>query len=245
MKQQHRAAAWGIDIKKNEPTPEVPPEKPIGIVAVAAGNGLEELFKELGADVTVSGGQTMNPSTQDILNAVNSTPAESVIILPDNKNIILAAEQTVSLTGKKVFVVPTRSVPEGIAAILTFDDSLTAQVNAENMTAAFEPVQTALVTYAARDSVVNSQSIRKGQILGLENGKITTVEDDVNAAAYRVAKHIVKRSTSVMTIYYGDGVTEDCAERLSAMLEKKCGDEIEISVVRGGQPVYYYIISTE
>ena len=188
----------------------------------------------------------MNPSTDDLLKAVLATPAEHVFILPNNKNIIMAAEQVDPLTERDVRVLHTRTIPQGIAAMLNVDDDLSVEENHMNMMKAAEKVSTGLVTFAARDSSIDGQAVHEGQILGMENGKITTVESTALQAAYRVTKHLFKRgSSSLITIIYGNGITEDQAQELASMLSSKYGADAEISTINGGQPVYYYIISVE
>ena len=248
MRQQHTNAA--VD-SPQEPEPQAAaparePVKPYGFVAVAAGKGLRELFLELGADQVVSGGQTMNPSTEDILDAVMATPAEHVFVLPNNKNIIMAAEQTIPLADRKVSVLQTRTIPQGVTALLNFDESLGAEENHVNMMKAAQRVGTGLVTFAARDSSIDGERIQKGQILGMENGKITVVEQDLLHVAYRVTKHLYNRKDcSLITIFYGEDATEEQALELQSMLTAKYGSNVDISVVNGGQPVYYFIISVE
>ncbi len=249
MRQQHEDASWGAAPKAEALVPAektvAAPEKPFGIVAIASGKGLEDIFRSIGADSLVSGGQTMNPSTDDILSAIESTPAKEVFVLPNNRNIIMAAEQTVPLSDKTVRVLQTRTIPEGIAAALVFDENALGEENHMAMMKAAENVSTALVTYAARDSQIGSQTVSKGRILGMENGKITVVEDSPVQAAYRTVKHLVKKGTSVITVYYGEDVTEKEAEELVGMLKTKFGKDCEISALSGGQPVYYYVISVE
>lgn len=241
MRYQHQNAALGTG--SSEPV-KVKPVKPIGFVAVAAGSGLEQLFRDLGADAVVSGGQTMNPSTEDILKAIETVPAESVIVLPNNKNIIMAAEQTIPLSEKKVSVLPTRTIPQGITAMLNFDDTSSADENLNVMAKAAEKVSTGLVTFAARDSEVNGQHVQQGQILGMENGKITVIEKDFVTAAFKITKRMFKRSSSLITIIKGDGVSDEDTDKLVQQLSDKFSDA-EVSVIDGGQPVYYFIISVE
>lgn len=243
MRQQHTNAVIASDEKAKAPE-NTQKLKKYGFVAVAAGDGLNELFKDLGVDVVVSGGQTMNPSTDDILKAINQVSAKEVFVLPNNKNIIMAAEQAVPLSSKEVRVLQTKTIPQGISAMVAFDETQDAKTNLMNMMKAVELVNTAQVTFAARDSDMNDRKIRRGQILGMENGKITVVADDINYVAYRVTKHLSKRSTSTITVIYGSEVSSEQAQELKAMLEAKIGNA-EILVVDGGQPVYYYIISVE
>ena len=220
-------------------------EKQFGFVAVCAGEGFEEMFSQLGADRIVSGGQTMNPSTDDNLRAVLATPAEHVFILPNNKNIIMAAEQVVPLCEKGISVPHTKTVPQGIAAMLSFDETQPAEKNHLEMMKAASNVGTGLVTFAARDSEVNNQHVRKGQILGMEDGKITVLEHDPIKAGYKVARRLYKKlGASMITIYYGADSTEEQAQELSTMIASRCHDA-EIAVIPGGQPIYYFTIAVE
>ncbi len=221
------------------------PEKPFGFVAVAAGDGLENMFKDLGADCVVRGGQTMNPSTDDILRAIHATPAKNVFVLPNNKNIIMAAEQAVSLADRNVCVLQTRTIPQGMSAMLAFDDSLGMDENRTAMTKAFERVSTGQITFAARDSELDGTPIKKGEVMALDNGKLSFVDKDLNHAAYRLTKRLVNSDTGFVTVMHGADVSEETAEQLVAKLQSKFGDRIEIMLVNGGQPVYYYIISAE
>ena len=221
------------------------PEKPFGFVAVAAGDGLENMFKDLGADCVVRGGQTMNPSTDDILRAIHATPAKNVFVLPNNKNIIMAAEQAVSLADRNVCVLQTRTIPQGMSAMLAFDDNLGLDENRTAMTKAFERVSTGQITFAARDSELDGTPIKKGEVMALDNGKLSFVDKDLNHAAYRLTKRLVNSDTGFVTVMHGADVSEETAEQLVAKLQSKFGDRIEIMLVNGGQPVYYYIISAE
>lgn len=223
----------------------VVPEKEFGFVAVAAGHGIETLFTDLGVDFVVRGGQTMNPSTDDILRAILATPAKTVFVLPNNKNIIMAAEQAVKLTDKSVCVLQTRTIPQGISAMMAFDESVGLAENRINMTKAFEKVQTGLVTYAARDSEFEGHAIKEGEILALDNGKLSFTEKDISKAAVKLTKKLCKSGASYVTVIYGSDVTEENAEELQQVLQSKLSDKIEVMLVNGGQPVYYYIISVE
>jgi DAK2 domain fusion protein YloV len=221
------------------------PEKDFGFVAVAAGHGLEAMFTDLGADIVVKGGQTMNPSTEDILRAILSTPARTVFVLPNNKNIIMAAEQAVKLTDRTVCVLQTRTIPQGISAMLAFDDSLSLAENRIAMTKAFEKVSTGLITFAARDSEFEGHSIKEGEILALENGKLAFTDKDINRATLKLVKKLAKGDTSYVTLIHGADVTEDNAESMQQLISSKLNDKIEVTMINGGQPVYYYIISVE
>ena len=203
------------------------------------------MFKDLGADCIIKGGQTMNPSTDDILKAIHATPARTVFVLPNNKNIIMAAEQAVNLADRNVCVLPTRTIPQGISALMAFDESDTFTDNRMEMIKAIERVSTGQVTFAARDSEYEGHNIKKGEIMAFNNGKLQFAEKDVNKAAYKLAKKMTKSDTSYITVIYGADVTEEQAESLIESLEAKLGSKIEIMLVNGGQPVYYYIISVE
>ncbi len=246
MRHQHENADLGVEEANNEPT-IAEPENDYGFVAVCAGDGLTELFKDLGADVVVSGGQTMNPSTDDILNAVMQTPAKTVFVLPNNKNIIMAAQQAIPLaTDREIKVLETKTIPQGISAMLSFDDSEDADTNVETMMEMAGAVETGLVTFAARDSEVDGKPIKQGQIMGLCNGSIKFIsEDKEQTAKDTVADLFDKDMHSLVTIIYGEGVTEEDATKVENMLKEDYGNDIEISIVDGGQPIYYYIISVE
>ncbi len=222
----------------------VDPVNDVGFVAVAAGEGLASMFKEIGADIVVSGGQTMNPSTEDILNAIEATPAKTVFVLPNNKNIIMAAEQAEPLASRKVIVLPTKTVPQGISAMLNFDPDSSVEDNHLAMTKAIDSVSTAQVTFAARDSQMDGLQIKEGQILGMANGAIKAVEDDVLTAAFKVTKSLCNKRTEMVTIFYGEGTNEEEAEKLASMISDKFSS-LDVSVINGGQPVYHFIISVE
>lgn len=226
-----------------------PPEKKYGVVAVAAGDGLAAVFRDLGADGVISGGQTMNPSTDDILSAIQATPAKNVFVLPNNKNIIMAAEQAAKLADRNVAVLPTRTVPQGLSAMLVFDAGAGVNENLLGMTKAFEKVGTGQVTFAARDSEYDGHKIKEGEILALENGKVSFVEKDISKAVVRLTRNLVRKDgdkeNCFVTLIYGEEVTEEQAAQVEEALRAKLPEEIEIALVNGGQPVYYYIISVE
>ena len=223
----------------------VDPERPYGFVAVAAGEGLRAVFNDLGVDAVVSGGQTMNPATEDILAAIQSVPAQTVLVLPNNKNIIMAAEQAQKLADRKVLVLPTRTVPQGMTAMLNFDPEASAEDNAVNMMAAADKVATGLVTYAARDSEFDGKPIKKGEIMALENGKIVATGSDITKMTYRLARSMKKKDTQFITVISGGDVSEEDAQRTTELVKTKCGGNLEVSHINGGQPVYYYMISVE
>ena len=223
----------------------VDPSRDYGFVAVAAGEGLKAVFTDLAADAVVSGGQTMNPATEDILAAIQSVPAKTVFVLPNNKNIIMAAEQAQKLADRQVIVLPTRTVPMGITALLNFDPSANAETNTINMMAAADKVSTGLINYAARDSEFDGKRIRKGEIMALENGKIVATSTDLTKATYRLARSMCKKDSSFVTIISGCDVSDEEAEKLTEIVKAKCPNHVEVSHIRGGQPVYYYMISVE
>ena len=244
MRYQHRNAEEG---KKADEAKIAEPENEYGFVAVCAGEGLQELFTDLGADVVVSGGQTMNPSTDNILNAINQTPAKTVFVLPNNKNIIMAAQQAVPLAkDRTVIVLQTKTIPQGISAMLSFDETQNAQANEEAMTEAAGAVETGQVTFAARDSEVDGKPIKQGQMMGMANGAIKFIGDDKEQIAFETAESMIDTSVhSLVTIIFGEGADENGAQAVEQKLGEKFGSDIEISIVDGGQPVYYYIISVE
>ena len=218
--------------------------KEVGFVSVSAGDGIAALFQDIGVDIVVSGGQTMNPSTEDILNAVEQVPASTVFVLPNNKNIIMAAEQVAALSTRKVIVLPTRTIPQGVTALIHYNPDLSVEENHLEMSRSLDTVDTAQVTFAARDSVVDGLKIKEGQMLGMENGAITVVEDSALTAAYKITRHLCNRKTTMVTIFYGEGATEEEATELETMIRDKFKD-LETAVIPGGQPVYSYIISVE
>jgi hypothetical protein len=248
MRYQHRNAEEGVKEGETpiEPT-VVEPENEYGFVAVCAGEGLAELFSDLGVDVIVSGGQTMNPSTDDILNAINQTPAKTVFVLPNNKNIIMAAEQAIPLANEReVRVLPTKTIPQGISAMLAFDESEDADSNQMTMMDMASAVETGQITFAARDSEIDGKPIKQGQMMGLLNGKIKFIGDNKEEIAFKTADKLFKRNEhSLVTLIYGEGVSEENANEVESKLKAKYGNDMEISIVNGGQPIYYYIISVE
>ena len=223
----------------------VDPEREYGFVAVAAGEGLKAVFGDLGVDAVVSGGQTMNPSTEDILAAIQSVPAKTVLVLPNNKNIIMASEQAQKLADRKVIVLPTRTVPQGMTAMLNFDPDLKPEENAVAMMQAADRVSTGLITYAARDSEFDGKPIKKGEIMALENGKIVATGTDLVKMTYRLARSMKKKDTQFITVISGCDVSDEDAEKTTDLVRAKCGGSVEVSHISGGQPVYYYMISVE
>lgn len=221
------------------------PKKEVGFVSISAGEGLTEIFKNLGVDEVIEGGQTMNPSTEDILNAVDKINADHIFVLPNNKNIILAAEQAAKLSEeKKLHVIPSRSVPEGISAMFCFEHGADPDEMEAAMKDAVKLVDTATVTYAVRDTSIGDKEIKEGNILGMLNDQIAVVAEDVMEATKELIKTAIKEESEVVGIYYGADAAEEDAEELAAFIEENYPD-CEVEVQSGGQPLYYYIISVE
>ena len=220
------------------------PEKEYGIVAVCAGAGMEALFQELGADAIVTGGQTMNPSTNDILKEINRTPASTVFVFPNNKNIIMAAEQCVPLTDKKVVVMPTKTVPQGISALLNFNPENSEEQLEADMKEAISHVHTAMVTYAARDSDFDGHIIHAGEYLALMDGALLGSYTNIKTLFKELSWAFDELAPEFITVYYGKDVQEDDAQEAAKTIID-CFPDAEVSVVSGGQPVYYYMISVE
>ena len=250
MKEQHKNAKKNnkksSKKKKKETFAFAEPTEKFGFVAVAAGEGMKNLFIDLGCTNVVSGGQSMNPSTDDILEAVLGTPAKNVIVLPNNKNIILAAEQVIPLvTDRKVIIVPTRTIPQGMTAMLNFDPEISAESNAQLMLDAAHGVGTGLVTFAARNSEFGGKKIKEGDIIALQNGKLTITEKSPVKALVKLSKDMVHRDTSFITIIYGEDVSEEDANKAYEELRDKFGSRADISLIKGDQPIYYFILSVE
>ena len=233
------------DAPHNDEPVIAPAEKPFGYLAVCAGDGLAAMFRDLGVDAVVSGGQTMNPSTESILNAVNSVPAETVFVLPNNKNIIMAAEQCAHLTEKKVIVIPTATVPQGITAMMNVDfEADSADAIREAMLASRETVSTAQITYAARNSDFDGFTINEGDYLALLENKLFGTDHDIAVLLKGLAEKAAEKSAEFISLYFGEDVSEDDANAAAAVFQELCPDA-EVSVFNGGQPVYYYIVSME
>lgn len=220
-------------------------ETPYGFVAVVAGSGLAEIFRDLGCENIVSGGQTMNPSTESILAAIEATPAKTVFVLPNNKNIIMAANQAAEIADRNVVVIPSKTIPQGISAILAYSMDNSVSENTDTMVEALNTVSTGSITFAARDSDYDGIKISEGEILALKEGKMLYSGNDIALIAKRLAKSLVKKDTSIITIYYGEEVTPTQAEVIKESIESAVSNSIDVNVIYGGQPVYYYIISAE
>ena len=225
----------------------VDPEQAYGFVAVAAGEGLKSVFTDLGVNAVVSGGQTMNPSTEDIVSAVQSVPAKTVFVLPNNKNIIMAAEQAQKIADRRIVVLPTRTIPQGITAMLNFDPEAEVDANTIAMMQAADKVSTGLVTFAARDSEFDGKKIKKGEVMALENGKIVNTGSDLTKITYRLARSIAKskKDTQFITLISGCDVSEEEAEHTADLIRSKVGGDVEVTCISGGQPVYYYMLGVE
>ena len=231
-------------MSEQEMAPKVAdPEKKFGVVSVCAGDGIGEVFKDLGVDGLISGGQTMNPSTQDILEVVNQVPAETVFVLPNNKNIIMAAQQVDALTPKNVVVIESKTVPQGVTAMLSFNPDGTQEENVEAMTEALGSVLTMQITYAARNSDFDGHAIQEGDYLAIFNGLFGTSQD-INELLKSLAEKVVEEGKEYVTIYYGEDIQEEQAQQAAEIFSEVCPDA-DVNLINGGQPVYYYLISAE
>ena len=220
------------------------PEKPIGVVAVCAGDGLKEVFGNLGVDGVVSGGQTMNPSTQDILEVVNTVPAETVFVLPNNKNIIMAAEQVNALTPKNVIVIPSKTVPQGVTAMLSYNPDGSVEENTEAMTEVLGTVDTMQITYAARNSDFDGHDIHEGDYLAIYGSALFGTSKDIKVLLRALAEKVRDEGKEFITIYYGQDIQEKSAKKAADIFTQICPDA-DVNLICGGQPVYYYLISAE
>lgn len=244
MREQHRSI---IDEEISEVPVEVKAdiiEKEYGIVTVAAGDGITGIFKDLGVDVVIEGGQTMNPSTQDILAAINSIAAKNIFILPNNSNIIMAAKQAKEISNKNVVVIPTKSIPQGVTAVITLNPDLGVDENDEAINKAISNVKTGQVTYAVRDTQFNDVEIKEGNILGIFNGKLIKAGEDLNHVTHELIGNMMDDDSELVTIFYGNGISEEDTSEIQSYISENYPD-CDISVNYGGQPLYYYIISVE
>ena len=232
-------------MSETEKAPKIAePEKTFGAVAVCAGDGLADVFMNLGVDGTISGGQTMNPSTQDILEAVNKVPAETVYVLPNNKNIIMAAEQVDALTPKHVVVIPSKTVPQGITAMLNFNPEGTEEENTQALTEALGTVDTMQITYAARNSDFDGYDIHEGDYLAMNGSALFGTSKDIKVLLRALAEKVRDDGKEYITIYYGEDIKEKHAQKAADLFQEICPDA-DVNLLRGGQPVYYYLISAE
>ncbi|MCY7760168.1 DAK2 domain-containing protein [Bacillus spizizenii] len=242
MREQHTSI---ISQESNHADNEKSPAKqPYGIVTVAMGEGVSDLFKSIGASVVIEGGQTMNPSTEDIVEAVKSLNAETVFILPNNSNIIMAANQAASVTDEKVFVIPAKTVPQGMSALLAFNPDQEAEANEANMLSAIQQVKSGQVTYSVRDTHIDGKDIKKGDFMGILNGTIIGTAEDQLSAAKMLLSEMIGEDDEIVTILYGEDASQEEAEELEAFLSEKY-EEIEVEIHNGKQPLYSYIVSAE
>ena len=221
------------------------PPKDFGFIAVSVGDGIKEIFKSLGVDYVIEGGQTMNPSTADILDAVDKVNARTVFLLPNNKNIILAAKQAVELvTDKDLLVIPTKTIPQGITAVINFVPEMSADENEENMISEIKNVSTGEVTYAVRDTVIEDKEIKKGDYMGIGDEGILAVGNEMTTVAGDTISSMMKEDSELVSIYYGSDVDEETAEAFRTQIGEKFPD-CDVELQYGGQPIYYYIMSVE
>lgn len=220
-------------------------KKATGFISVSVGAGLSEIFQDLGVDCIIEGGQTMNPSTEDILGAINRVNADTIFILPNNGNIILAAEQARELTeDKKIVVIPTKNIPQGITAMINYVDGMTPEENAEAMTEGLNEVKSGQVTYAVRDTIIDGKEIKAGDIMGLSDKTIENVGTDVVDTTITLIQNMLNEDSELVTIYYGEEGKEEDAKRIAEAVQE-IDDELEIEIHYGGQPIYYYFVSVE
>lgn len=244
MKEQHSTILEEDHVAAVSSEDEAGEPRAYSFISVAMGSGIAEIFRDLGVDHVIEGGQTMNPSTEDIVRAIESVKGESVFILPNNSNIILAAEQAKQIVDKPVYVIPCKSIPQGIAAMLAFDSSAEAQDNYEDMSSAVSDVKTVQITYSVRDTLFDDMEIKKDDILGVAEGEIRSVGRDLHEVTISSLDEVIDEDSEIMTIYYGEDVEKEQAEALARELEEKYED-LEVEVYSGGQPLYYYICSIE
>ena len=221
------------------------PKKDMGFISVSIGEGINEIFKGLGVDYIIAGGQTMNPSTEDMLNAIDEVNADHIFILPNNKNIILAANQAASLIEEKdIFVIPTKTVPQGVTALINFMPDSTAEENAQHMTEELSNVKSGQVTYAVRDTLIDDKSIKQGDYMGIGDSSILSVGKDMESVTKEMVAQMVDEDSAIISIYYGEEIEDEAAEQLGKELGEQYPD-CEIEVHYGGQPIYYYVVSVE
>ena len=239
IKDAEKLAAQQAEAKKQEE------RKPMGFITVSIGEGMNEIFRELGADYIIEGGQTMNPSTDDMLQAIDQVAADTIFILPNNKNIILAANQAKDLTeDKEIIVIPTKTVPQGVTAIINFMPDQDAKANEAMMCEEIQNVKTGQVTYAVRDTHIDDKEIHEGDIMGIADQGIIAVGESVEKVSLEMLQTLVDEDTSLISLYYGEDVQEEDASKLAEEVEALY-PEIDIDLHLGGQPIYYYVMSVE
>ena len=243
IKDAEKVAAQQREEEAQEAAKE--PPKKIGFIAVSIGAGLTDIFKGLGVDYLIEGGQTMNPSTEDMLNAIDQVNAENIFILPNNKNIILAAEQARDLTeDKNIIVLPTKTIPQGIAAMIGYLADADVEENKENMMESYQDIASGQVTYAVRDTAINGKEIHNGDIMGIDDDGIEAVGTDVVDTTLELIQHMIDEESELVCLYYGEDVTKEQAAELADAIEEKY-PELEVETNFGGQPIYYYMLSVE
>lgn len=233
-----------VQFKEKHPAKVPEKEKDFGFITVSIGEGIEKIFKDFNVDYVIKGGQTMNPSTEDFMKAIEEIHAKNIYILPNNSNIIMAANQAKELAKKNVMVIPTKTIPQGITAMIGFNPGNSPEENLREMTEIMEDIETGQVTYAVRDTVVNDKKIKKGNILGIGNGKIEAVGRNVEKVSLELLGNLVSEDHEIITIFYGEDIDEKAAEKIQGKIEKKYPD-CEVEVYYGGQPLYYYLFSVE
>ena len=245
MKLQHENKVIQ-DAKESEVEEQAVSEEPkeFGFIATSMGDGLAKIFKDFGVDHIIEGGQTMNPSTEDFMNAIDKMNANNIIILPNNSNIIMAANQAKDLSDKNIIVIPTKNVSQAFAALVNFDADLTLEENEANMLDALSTVKNGQVTYAVRNTVINDVEVNEGNIIGLGEGKLLSAGDDIDEITTQLVESLVDEDSAIITLFYGEDIKEEQAEALRESLEEKFED-IDIELYYGGQPIYYYLVSVE
>lgn len=245
MREQHRHI---IEEEAEETTVSASnadePEKEYGIVTIAMGDGISNIFKDLGVDVVIEGGQTMNPSTQDILKAINTVNAKNIFVFPNNKNIIMAAEQARDISDKNIIVIPTKSIPQGITAAISYNPDATPEENEAEMNEAISKVNTGQVTYAVRNTTFNDVEIKEGNVLGIYNGKLIKAGEDLNIVTKELLDNMIQEDSELITVFYGNDLGEEETQEIQDYINEKFPN-CDLSVNYGGQPLYYYIISVE
>jgi DAK2 domain fusion protein YloV len=236
-------AASSVEAAK-EPEPEMP-HKDMGFISVSIGAGMNEIFRGLGADYIIEGGQTMNPSTEDMLKAIEHVNADHIFILPNNKNIIMAANQAASLVeDKEIIVIPTKTIPQGISALVNFIPDFSAEENKNAMTEEISAVKTGQVTYAVRDTEIDGKTIKQGDFMGIGDKEILSVGRDLKTTTLEMVDLMIDEDSAIVSIYFGSDTSQDAAEELSSLIQEKYPD-VEVEINDGGQPIYYYVISVE
>jgi len=233
-----------VQFKEKHPEKAPEEEKDFGFITVSIGKGIEKIFRDFNVDYVIKGGQTMNPSTEDFMKAIEEINAKNIYILPNNSNIIMAANQAKELSKKNVMVIPTKTIPQGITAMIGFNPGNSAEENLREMTEIMEDIETGQVTYAVRDTVVNDKKIKKGNILGIGNGKIQAVGRNVEKVSLELLGSLVSEDHEIITLFYGEDIDEKAAAKIQGKIEKKY-PECEVEIYYGGQPLYYYLFSVE